>query len=103
MIQFTINTNSLTYLSSLPEISLYFPTYSCLFTGLFCVAQRSDPVVGYRESVSATSRIACLAKSTNKHNRLWMQASPLSDELVDEIQEVRSYRIYLYMQSAYLT
>lgn len=45
-----------------------------------------DPVVSYRETVSAQSSIVCLAKSANKHNRLYCQASPLSAELTDAIE-----------------
>mmetsp|Transcript_3502 Transcript_3502/g.2071 ORF Transcript_3502/g.2071 Transcript_3502/m.2071 type:complete len:115 (+) Transcript_3502:1192-1536(+) len=38
---------------------------------------QSDPVVTYRETVSEPSRQVCLAKSPNKHNRLWCTAEPL--------------------------
>ena len=47
----------------------------------------SDPVVSYRESVGATSAQTCLSKSPNKHNRLYMEAHPLSDELADAIED----------------
>lgn len=47
----------------------------------------SDPVVSYRETVIGTSDQTCLAKSPNKHNRLYMVASPLQDELVEEIEK----------------
>jgi len=46
----------------------------------------SDPVVSYRESCSANSSQTCLSKSPNKHNRLYMEAAPLSDELSDAIE-----------------
>mmetsp|Transcript_26156 Transcript_26156/g.57794 ORF Transcript_26156/g.57794 Transcript_26156/m.57794 type:complete len:833 (+) Transcript_26156:79-2577(+) len=46
----------------------------------------SDPVVSYRETVSELSSITCLSKSPNKHNRLYMQAEPMADELTDEIE-----------------
>jgi elongation factor 2 len=46
----------------------------------------SDPVVSYRESCSATSSQTCLSKSPNKHNRLYMEAHPLSEELSDAIE-----------------
>merc|ERR1719331_1114614 len=46
----------------------------------------SDPVVSYRETVSGTSSQTCLSKSPNKHNRLYMEALPLSDELADAIE-----------------
>merc|ERR1712178_137131 len=32
----------------------------------------SDPVVSYRETVTDKSSITCLAKSPNKHNRVYM-------------------------------
>merc|ERR1719254_180792 len=41
----------------------------------------SDPVVSYRETVSETSSMTVLAKSPNKHNRLYLTAEPMSDEL----------------------
>merc|ERR1712213_28770 len=39
----------------------------------------SDPVVSYRETVSAESSQTCLAKSPNKHNRIYMKARPRDD------------------------
>jgi len=47
----------------------------------------SDPVVSYRETVSALSNQTCLAKSPNKHNRIYMKAQPLPDGLADEIEK----------------
>jgi elongation factor 2 len=47
----------------------------------------SDPVVSYRESVSATSNQICLSKSPNKHNRLYMTAEPMSEELAQAIED----------------
>lgn len=41
----------------------------------------SEPMIAYRETVVETSDVA-LAKSDNKHNRIWIQASPLSDDMV---------------------
>ncbi|KAI9672458.1 MAG: Elongation factor 2 [Caeruleum heppii] len=46
----------------------------------------SDPVVAYRESVSADSSITALSKSPNKHNRLYVSASPMSAEVANEIE-----------------
>ena len=43
----------------------------------------SDPVVPFRETITAKSSQICLAKSPNKHNRLYMTAEPLQSELVD--------------------
>merc|ERR1712211_52291 len=41
----------------------------------------SDPVVSYRETMNDTSNQTCLAKSPNKHNRIYLTAEPMSDEL----------------------
>ncbi|KAG1168237.1 hypothetical protein G6F70_009216 [Rhizopus microsporus] len=45
-----------------------------------------NPVVQYRETVTAESSMDCLSKSPNKHNRIYMRALPLADELSDEIE-----------------
>jgi elongation factor 2 len=45
----------------------------------------SDPVVSYRETVISESDITCLSKSPNKHNRLYMKAEPLTEEISTEI------------------
>jgi elongation factor 2 len=47
----------------------------------------SDPVVSYRETVSAESDRTCLSKSANKHNRFFCKAEPLDDNLSVEIEE----------------
>merc|ERR1712151_194497 len=47
----------------------------------------SDPVVSYRETVTAESNQTCLAKSPNKHNRLYVVAEPLAEELSKAIEE----------------
>jgi len=47
----------------------------------------SDPVVSYRETVSETSSEICLAKSPNKHNRLYMTAQPFPKGLAEAIDE----------------
>merc|ERR1719161_394587 len=49
--------------------------------------RKSDPVVSYREGVQAESDRMCLSKSPNKHNRLYMKAIPLSDEVAQEIDD----------------
>lgn len=48
---------------------------------------KSDPVVSYRETVTAESSKMCLSKSPNKHNRLYMKANPLPDGLADDIED----------------
>jgi len=47
----------------------------------------SEPVVSYRETVSEQSAIQCLSKSPNKHNRIFMRARPLPDDLPDAIDK----------------
>jgi len=47
--------------------------------------KKSDPVVSYRETVSAESSVMCLSKSPNKHNRLYMKAVPFPDGLAEDI------------------
>jgi elongation factor 2 len=47
----------------------------------------SDPVVSYRETVQETSSVTVLAKSPNKHNRIYLQAEPMSDELACLIED----------------
>jgi elongation factor 2 len=46
----------------------------------------SDPVVPYRETVKGESSIVALSKSPNKHNRLYVKALPLADELTVAIE-----------------
>ncbi|KIK60884.1 hypothetical protein GYMLUDRAFT_43465 [Collybiopsis luxurians FD-317 M1] len=47
----------------------------------------SDPVVPYRETVKAESSIVALSKSQNKHNRLYVKAMPIDEELSKAIEE----------------
>jgi elongation factor 2 len=49
----------------------------------------SDPVVAYRETVTSKSSMTALSKSPNKHNRLYMIAEPLDEELSKEIEAGR--------------
>lgn len=46
-----------------------------------------DPVVQYCETVGQESTITCLSKSPNKHNRIFMRAMPLDEELSKAIDE----------------
>ncbi|EDN10185.1 hypothetical protein HCAG_05988 [Histoplasma mississippiense (nom. inval.)] len=46
----------------------------------------SDPVVSYRETVGSTSSITALSKSPNKHNRLYMTAQPLEEDVSRDIE-----------------
>lgn len=47
----------------------------------------SDPVVGYRETVQTESSIVALSKSQNKHNRLYVKAQPIEEELSKAVEE----------------
>jgi len=47
----------------------------------------TDPVVSFRETVSAESSMVVLSKSPNKHNRLFMKAQPLKDDLTEAIEK----------------
>ncbi|KAF4074312.1 hypothetical protein AMELA_G00238140 [Ameiurus melas] len=49
--------------------------------------KKSDPVVSYRETVSADSDQVCLSKSPNKHNRLYMKARPFPDGLAEDVDK----------------
>merc|ERR1711887_102756 len=48
---------------------------------------KGDPVVSFRETVTEESDRMCLSKSPNKHNRLYMKAEPLSEDLSLKIDE----------------
>jgi elongation factor 2 len=45
-----------------------------------------DPVVQLRETVQAESSMVCLSKSPNKHNRIFMKAVPMQEELSVDIE-----------------
>jgi len=47
----------------------------------------SDPVVSYRETVTDESNVVCLAKSPNKHNRIYLKAEPMDEELNKAIED----------------
>lgn len=50
--------------------------------------KKSDPVVTYRETVVGVSDRTCLSKSPNKHNRLFMKAGALDEDLAPAIDNV---------------
>jgi len=52
--------------------------------------KKSQPVVDYRETVTAVSSMTALSKSQNKHNRIFAQAAPLGDDLSAAIESGRS-------------
>merc|ERR1712166_1703393 len=60
----------------------------------------SDPVVSYRETCQAKSSVTCLAKSANKHNRLFLEAEPMSPEL--SLIPPRELTTYWKLKNLYL-
>ena len=52
-----------------------------------CAVKVSDPVVSFRETCTDKSDQTCLAKSANKHNRLFLEAGPLGPELCTAIDD----------------
>merc|ERR1712071_84653 len=46
----------------------------------------ADPVVQYRETVGDKSSMTALSKSPNKHNRLYVIAEPLGEEVSKDIE-----------------
>ena len=51
-----------------------------------CDIIKSDPVVTYKETMTAVSSITAMAKSQNKHNRIQGTAGPLHDDLPELIE-----------------
>jgi elongation factor 2 len=51
-----------------------------------CEIKQSEPIVTYKETVSETSPV-CLAKSANKHNRLYCTAQRLPDGIPELIEK----------------
>jgi len=47
----------------------------------------SDPVVSFRETMTGKSDQTCLAKSANKHNRLFVEGEFITSELCDAIDD----------------
>merc|ERR1712203_701988 len=52
-----------------------------------CDFSISDPVVSYRETVEAESSCTVLAKSPNKHNRIYLKAQPMDEEVAKDIED----------------
>jgi len=46
----------------------------------------TPPVVSFRETITAETDRTCLSKSPNKHNRLFVTASPLEEGLAEDIE-----------------
>uniref|UniRef100_A0A6A7FW29 Elongation factor 2 n=1 Tax=Hirondellea gigas TaxID=1518452 RepID=A0A6A7FW29_9CRUS len=47
----------------------------------------SKPVVTFAETITEKTEMTCVAKSPNKHNRLYMYAEPLDSDLCREIED----------------
>ena len=54
-----------------------------------CALKVATPIVTYRETITAESRQTAFTKTTNKHNKFFMRASPLEDGLADAIESGR--------------
>merc|ERR1711988_963617 len=52
-----------------------------------CDFVMSDPVVSYRGTVAGDSNQTCLSKSPNKHNRLYVVADKIQEELAKAIED----------------
>jgi 116 kDa U5 small nuclear ribonucleoprotein component len=67
----------------------------------------SDPVVGFRETVSETSSLKCYAETPNKKNKITMIAEPLDKGIAEDIESGKvdmswtSKRRAHYFQSKY--
>lgn len=48
----------------------------------------SGPIVSFREICTAKSNQSCLAKSSNKHNRVFVEAEPLTPKLCTAISTI---------------
>lgn len=49
--------------------------------------RKSNPIVKYKETVTAQSNQNCLGKTPNKLNRIYMTAEPLSEKFCTDIEE----------------
>lgn len=52
-----------------------------------CKLKISEPVVSFAETVIAESSKMCLSKSPNKHNRIFMKATPMPDGMANGIAD----------------
>lgn len=57
---------------------------SSLFQASGIAVELSDPIVAYREGVQQSSEVA-LAKSANKHNRIYIKTSPLYPDVLEAL------------------
>ena len=54
-----------------------------------CPLRVATPIVTYRETITAQSRHVAFTKTTNKHNKFFMRASPLEAGLAEAIESGR--------------
>ncbi|CAF1157573.1 unnamed protein product [Rotaria sordida] len=54
-----------------------------------CPLKVATPIVTYRETITAESRRIAFTKTTNKHNKFFMRASPLEPGLAEAIESGR--------------
>ncbi|CAF3888740.1 unnamed protein product [Rotaria sordida] len=54
-----------------------------------CPLKVATPIVTYRETITAESRQIAFTKTTNKHNKFFMRASPLEPGLAEAIESGR--------------
>lgn len=52
-----------------------------------CEIIKSEPIVTYKETVTEESSQSCLAKSPNKHNRIYAKSEPMDENLTKAIEE----------------
>lgn len=68
--------------------------------------KHGDPVVSYRETVTTESSQVCLSKSANHHNRLFVKAFPMDEQLqrdIDDGEHVKATNVNDRDQIHYLT
>ncbi|KAJ2321841.1 translation elongation factor 2 [Coemansia sp. RSA 2704] len=53
--------------------------------------RKGDPIVPYCETVTVESHGTALSKSPNKHNRIYMKAQPLGEELTHAMEDGKIY------------
>jgi len=52
-----------------------------------CEIRQTEPIVTYKETVSAVSSMVVMSKSANKHNRLYVTAEPLQEGIPELIEK----------------
>jgi len=52
-----------------------------------CPIIKSDPIVTFKETITQESNCLCMAKSPNKHNRIYAKSIPLAEGLPEDIEK----------------